>query len=990
MNKKDWQNPLFLQKGREKERAWYIPYPDLEQAMAGKKEQSRYYRLLNGMWDFCYFESVLDLTKEILHWDKLEVPSNWQLHGYDKPYYTNVNYPHPVDIPYVPDDNPCGIYRRTFVLSADDIKKDTYLVLEGVNSCFYLYINGQEIGYSQGSHIPAEFNLTPYVKEGENEIAAVVLKWCDGSYLEDQDFFRLSGIFRDVYLLFRDHSHIQDVEIKADCRKLDIHVTTKTAEGENLPVYAALYDGERLIERKEVMDGTVQFVPDSVKLWTAETPYLYKVIFEAGSELIPVRTGFREVSVKENGALCINGVEVKLKGVNHHDTHPTKGHVLSEEDIRKDLYCMKQLNINTIRTSHYPPSPVFLEMCDELGFYVVDEADIEMHGFITANTEGWYHVYDKTWPTDHPDWGEALLERVRRMIERDKNHPCIFMWSLGNESGYGVHYDEMSRWVHERDNSRLLHYEGANPAGNPPTVDVCSHMYNSFGFLEKEAHSEDKRPLFLCEYSHSMGNGPGDIHDYWELFYQYPRLIGGCIWEWTDHVVNIDGKQYYGGDFGEETHDHNFCADGLVFSDRTFKAGSLEAKYCYQYFHAEAKDAESGDFIITNRHDFVTLEHSVISWKLESDGVVLASGKIESNLEPHKTEVVTLPYDLPKQCALGCYLTFSVTQKEDTPWAPAGYETAMVQIPMPVEVVSNPVSLPESICLVEADDWYVTVTAGEDIRYVFDARHGLLESVEKRGIKMMAAPAKPGVWRAPTDNDRHIRFRWGLYSDNTGSWNLNRIHHKCYEFSWNRRENGDVAILVKASLAGVARYPAIRYEAEYVIDARGVLTTSIQAKVHEKAIWLPRFGMDFVLPTEMEQMEYFGMGPYENYMDLCHHVTAGWYQSSAAKEYVPYVVPQEHGNHTKVKYLKVTDSQGRGLVFETDQTFECMVSHYSGLELTEAAHGFELKEPKATYVRVDYRVSGIGSNSCGGEFKDIYKVNEKEIGYTYRMYPVLS
>lgn len=998
MKRTDWQDPTFLHKGREKERAYFLPYQDLDTALKDCKEQSDAYKLLNGIWDFKYYDTVFDAEEVIDQWDSIPVPSNWQMHGYDKPYYTNVNYPHPVDPPYVPDDNPCGVYKTVFRMDDKWMEKETYLVLEGVNSCFYLYVNGIEIGYSQGSHMPAEFQITPYLKQGDNQLMVKVLKWCDGSYLEDQDFFRLSGIFRDVYLLSRCKAHVQDIQIYSDLSKVAVQIKREEADRgkEEVSVWGSLYDGTVLIEKKPVLSDTVVFTVANAKPWTAETPNLYTLILQMADEYIPVQVGFRTIAVSGSGELLINGTPVKLKGVNHHDTHPTKGHVMSGEDIHKDLIAMKQLNINTIRTSHYPPASEFLKLCNQYGFYVVDEADLEMHGFVSKVT-GWeYKAYAKDWLTDNPLWEEALLERIRRMVERDKNHPCIIMWSLGNESGYGSHYDKMCEWIKSRDRARLIHNERANMVDNPSCVDVVSYMYMDIQTLEKEGVSEDKRPYFLCEYSHAMGNGPGDVKDYVDAFYRYPRLIGGCIWEWADHTVQKEDRYYYGGDFEEATHDGNFCVDGLVFADRSFKAGSLEAKAAYQQIKAEFINSTCGELTITNLHDFTNLKEYGLKWKLVLDGETMNGGEFIVDLEPHQSKKLLLGYKLPDSCELGCYLDITLVRRNNCQWAEAGYEAAMVQLALPevqtldwfYEADLNCSEATKRNCRIEENENILKVYCCDTVRYCFDKNKGNLLGIWSKGENLLEEAAKITAWRAPTDNDRHIKYRWGIFTDNISGWNLNRLFHKCYQAEWKESEDGTIVIVVKGSLAGVAREPFARYEACYTIDSFGYLKVDMEVKIHEDCVWLPRFGFEFNLPEDMEDIEYYGKGPYENYIDMCHHVKMGRFSSTVRDEYVPYIMPQEHGNHTNVKYLKVFNEKGSGLEFFSEQGFECNVSHYSSEQLTRAMHNHELESGKNTIVRVDYKVSGIGSHSCGPELIEKYRFNEKEFRFSFGIHTI--
>ena len=975
MDSSQWQNPEFLQIGREKERAYYIPYDTEESAKSGVKRNSRWFKSLNGNWDFKYFEKYIDVPDEITEWDTLAVPANWQLNGYGKPGYTNVNYPFPVDLPFVPDENPCGVYRKFITIPDEWAKRETYIMFEGVESCFYLYVNGKEIGYSQGSHLPSEFNITKYLEKGENEITVKVLKWCDGSYIEDQDCFRYTGIFREVYLLSRSIGHIRDFSISTDLTDLEISTDFKDV------FKACLYDGDKLIEEKEVK-GNASFKVKNAKQWTAETPYLYTLIIEVNGEYIPQKVGFRTIAVSELGELLINGVPVKLKGINHHDTHPVLGHVTPCESMYKDLVLMKELNINCVRTSHYPPHPEFLCMCDELGFYVVDETDIEMHGFGGKIPCQFYDPYNPEWPTDLPEWKEAFLERMRRMVERDKNHPCIVMWSLGNESSYGRNHDAMIEWVKSKNMPQLVHYEGATSIDNKCDVDVVSYMYPSFDAYERHAQNEDKRPLFMCEYSHSMGNGPGDLFDYWDIIWKYPKLIGGCIWEWADHAVLVDGVYKYGGDFGELTHDGNFCADGLVLADRTIKAGTLEAKACYQYIKTEPVDLKKGVFRINNRYDFTNLSKYVLLWNIEKDGDIIEKGAKICDIEPHKSAEIKLDYKLPKSCELGCHINFNLMDGER--------ELSTEQFELPVKITEAAAKdAAGTVSVEETKAEYVVF--GMDFCYNFSKLYGNFTSIVKNGTKMLSAPAKLTLWRAPTDNDIGVKIKWGRYNDL--GWNFNKLFSKVYKCEMTENSGKAVEFTVSGSLAGVSRFTAVRYTAKYRVNAGGVINVSLDAEITDEVlndgVFLPRFGYEFTMPNENEYINYYAKGPYENYVDLCHHAGVGRYSSTVTDEYFPYVMPQEHGNHTGAKELNVYNEIGVGLSFKSKNNFEFNTSHYTSDNLTEAKHTDEITPSGNTIVRIDYRVSGIGSNSCGYPLLEQYRLKDKNIHMDFTIEPLV-
>ena len=933
-----------LSEKREPQRAYYIPYDSLEKALAGDRSQSKFYRLLNGEWDFSFYERDIDVPEKIDFTDKIPVPSCWQLQGYEKPIYTNVNYPHPVDPPYVPDENPCGVYRRFFTLDRDWSERETYIVFEGVSSCVSVYVNGEFAGYSQGSHLQSEFNITDYVKEGENEIVAKVLKWCSGSYLEDQDFFRFNGIFRDVYLLSREQGHITDIDVSADTE--NIYVSADNYE---------IFDAD-----KKPCDLSAPV------LWNAENPYLYTVVVYGKTEFIPIRIGMRDIKISDKYELLINGTSVKLKGVNHHDTDAEKGWYMTDADIRRDLEKMKELNINTVRTSHYPPTPEFLNMCDELGLYVIDETDIEIHGFATR--EGMYK-YDDTvkpddWINNLPEWENAFVERAVRMVERDKNHASIIMWSTGNESGHGINHRKMIDRIRNRDSSRLVHCEDASREHHFDIPDVYSRMYPSLEDIESNMLNQKilQHPVFLCEFSHAMGNGPGDVHDYVELMYKYPKFIGGCIWEWADHTVIENGVGKYGGDFGEITNDKNFCCDGLVFHDRSFKAGSLNTKYSYQNFASEYKD---GKLTVTNRYDFTNLSKFTFKAVLESDGKVISEAELNINAEPHETVEIEVPFSLDEKCEMGLYLT--LYQYEN------GFERGFVQ--HEIESLKAPVELDSEFDGLKEDDKYIYAEAG-NVSYVFSKLYGSFVSIKKNGAETLCAPVRLTAWRAPTDNDRHVKFSWGLFEDNQSAENLNKLFNKVYSVTVNENR-----IEVNASLAGVSRRPFLRYTASYEFFANGTVKVDLTGHYADTLMFkfLPRLGFEFTIDKENDSFSYYGMGDGENYCDMHYHAKIGRFESNAEREYVNYIMPQEHGNHIRTKML----AMGCGLEFIADSEFEFNVSQYTSEALTTAMHTDELKKNGKTNLRIDYKVSGIGSQSCGPELREEYRLKPEDFEFTF-------
>lgn len=937
---RNYESKSFIGENREPQRSYYIPYESMEKALAGDRFSSAYYRLLNGTWRFSYFDREIDVPKEIQAWDLIDVPSNWQMRGYDQPEYQNINYPYPVDPPFVPDDNPCGIYEREFELEEDWCEKETYVVFEGVGSCMFLFVNGNYVGSTVGSHLQAEFDLTKYVHPGKNTITAKVLKWCAGSYLEDQDFYRLSGIFRDVYLLSREIGHIRDIEIKADTKTITV----------NQPDYE-IFDA----------DGKPADLSHPI-LWNAENPYLYTVVVKGKSEFIPVKVGMREIAVSDRFELLVNGVSVILKGINHHDTHPENGYAMSDSFIRRELLLMKSLNINTIRTSHYPPTPELLNLCDEMGFYVVDETDLETHGFSSRNADMPGYDADPIWPCFDPEWEPAFLDRMQRMVERDKNHPCIIMWSTGNESNHGENHMSMIRWTRERDSSRLIHCEDASRAGLSDHADVYSMMYPPVSDIVDYAKDESKKqPYFLCEYAHAMGNGPGGLKEYIDAFYTYPKLIGGCIWEWADHTASKNGIYQYGGDFRERVHASNFCNDGLVFADRTLKAGSLNAKYLYQNF-ASALDGTT--LTLTNRFDFTNLNKYTLEISVLEDERVVWEKIFSPDIAPHAS--AEIPIEVPAlSCRFGGYVNVSLKN-------PDGEEIGFVQHTLKADAPKITAAAP---LLPEQEDDTRIYFRGDGFYYVFNKHYGVLERMEKNGKEQLAERMKLTVWRAPTDNDRNIKKKWGtfLIPDEDRAENYNRLCTKVYDCSLS--EN---TITVKASLAGISRLPFLRYEASYTFFADGMIRVSLSGK-RMPTTYLPRLGFEITSPAVNDGFTYFGMGSGENYCDCSAHAKMGRYHSTARDEYVPYILPQEHGNHTRTKYLEM-DS---GLTVLTDSEFEFAVSEYTAEALTEAMHTNELVKNGRTNIRIDYKVSGLGTNSCGPELAEEYRLNEQDISFDF-------
>lgn len=937
-----YENPEKTSENREKPRSYYIP------------EGVSKYTLLNGNWKFKYFERDIDYTENISEWDTIPVPSCWQLYGYDNPNYSNVCYPYPCDQPYVPDDNPCGVYEREFDI--EETVGKHYFVFEGVSSCAFLYINGQYVGFTQGSHLQAEFDITDFVVKGTNTVRVKVLKWCCGSYLEDQDFLRFNGIFRDCYLLQRPNDHIKDVFITASKNDMSIKFDG-TAK-------ISIFESDKKIFDNQITDELV-FAPEKPILWNAEKPFLYDVVLERNGEIIKFKVGLRSISVSDKNEFLINDVPVKLLGVNHHDTTKYNGWCMTKEEIKKDLELMKELNMNCIRTSHYPPHPYLVELCDELGFYVVLESDLECHGFTQRVPGGrQYDTESGEWPTTLPEWRNELIERMERAVEYFKCFSSVVMWSTSNESGYGTNLKAMIDWARDRDGSRLIHCCEASLKGQYDP-DSYSRMYLSLADLEAAVHNEEINcPIFLCEYAHAMGNGPGDVWYYRELFDKYPSLIGGCVWEWADHVVvDENGVQRYGGDFKNElTHDLNFCCDGLVFADRTFKAGTLEVKAAYQPMKTTFND---GVLHISNHYDFTDFNECEIAYYIECDGNKVFEKELKLSCLPHSSlDIAVEKLDL--ECEFGAFITTVLTRN--------GKIVAKTQHEYPSKIKERQNN--HALAKLTEDELNLYVN-GDGFNYIFSKHYGCFTSMIVDGKEQLDGLTRLSVFKAPTDNERIIRNKW-MHPNIWQGENLNASFYKVYDCSV-----ADGEIKVTGSIAGVSRQPVVKYIATYKILENGEIEVSLNANVREDAEWLPRLGFEFELSGQTKDFSYFGRGPIENYCDMHHAALKGMYSSNVDREYVEYARPQEHGNHFDTKSLKI------GKLCFSGESFEFNVSKYSIRAIYDAWHTDELKEDGKTHLRIDYKVSGIGSASCGPALNEKFRLKEKEIEFSFKIAPIV-
>ena len=1013
----DWENPHLLQRNREPARATLLPYADEASALNGERGTSPFFLLLSGEWSFCYGPSPHDAPEDFYRdsfdasqWDTIPVPSNWQMHGYGRPNYTNVTYPYPVDPPRVPQDNPVGCYRREFIVPEDWTGHQVFLNFDGVNSAFYVWVNGQMVGYSQGAHLPSEFNITSYLRPGKNLLAVRVYQWSDGAYLEDQDFWRLNGIFRDVSLIATPNVYVRDVSVHA-------RLTNEYADG-NLRVRAALKndgneigegyrvsahlvnaDGETIVEQALTASARVDAGQEiwldaeaSIKnpsKWTAETPNLYTllVILEKTSqvsetcEVLAVKVGFRTVEVRDQ-RLLVNGQWVKLKGVNRHDTHPDFGHAVPYESMLRDITLMKQHNVNTVRTSHYPNDPRWLDLCDRYGLYVVDEADLETHGF---------GYTDINRLSNDPEWEPAYLDRAERLVERDKNHPSIIFWSLGNESGYGVNHDAMSAWIRAHDDSRLIHYEGAQYARN--VVDVVSQMYPRVDHLIEQGQvTDDPRPYFMCEYAHAMGNGPGNLKEYWEAIYAHPRLIGGCVWEWVDHSIRRrlpDGREWfaYGGDFDDHPNDGNFCIDGLNFPDRIPHTGLIEYKKIIEPVKVEAVDLAAGRLRVHNRYDFLSLGHLNIAWNVTRDGEVIEEGDLpQLETPPHGATAISLPFSLPKgQPGVTYHLNVFFTLARSTPWAARGFEVAWAQFELPTKHVPSPVVQVSAMPALRVNDMRnVIEVEGEDFEIVFDRWTGTIAAWEHSGIDLLAAGPRLQVWRAPTDNDVHIARDWRKAG-------YDRLMQRIDRAAVTAEATGAVRIEVDALLNAHGVTTCFDCRHVYTIYGTGdviVQTALTPASAPQAPLpVLPRVALQMRLPAQFDRLTWFGRGPHESYIDRKESARFGLYSGSVDEQFVPYIFPQENGLKSDALWASVTNRRGMGLLVIGMPAINVAAHHYTTEDLAQAGHTHELTKLDETVLTLDYRHNGLGSNSCGPAPLAQYLLQPEPMSFSVRLTP---
>ena len=994
-----YNNLSLVSENRQPARAYYVPARNVDCAKMPRENNNESYCSLCGEWGFQYYESPMDLPDSFENYkpqETIPVPSCFECYGYGQIQYTNINYPFPYNPPYTLSKNPVGVYTRDFIRPQGD---RIYIVLEGVSSYFELFINGVYVGMSRGSHLTSEFEITDFLNFQKNNITVAVYAWNCESYLEDQDCFRFHGIFREVYLLSRPQNHLRDLFIKPQPNG-EILIECDFV-GKILPLEINIFDTN---------GKPVHKIENPLK-WSAEKPYLYGVLIKAGEEYIYKTVGFKTVGTSEKGEFLVNGVPVKLKGVNRHDSNPKYGYCTTVEDMLTDVRLMKQHNINCIRTSHYPNDPRFLEICDREGMYIIDECDQETHGVEAA--VGFCSLKSIEEMADNPKWLPSYMDRIERMVERDKNATSVIWWSLGNEGQFGENHRKMAEYVRARDPQRLVHYERtAFPDKSynvpiDPCVDVISRFYTGLENLRKIGEdTQEKRPYFLGEYAHAMGLGPGELEDYWSLIYAYPRLIGGCVWEWCDHAVETKLKNgetgyLYGGDNGEFPHDGNFCCDGLVFPNRTPSTGLLEYKKVLEPCHIECKDAKKGIFEISNRYDFTDLSDFDFTYNIMCDGIELMNDAFSVSLEPHSKTEIHLPYSLPQSCNYGTYIEIYMTAKANTGWCKKGHEIAFYQHELPVQK-SSP-KKPNSKCMAKHEKMlvtykkrYIKVSQGKS-EYTFDLVLGSLCSYSKDGKELLMRPSKLIIWRALTDNDIAMKEKW-----------LSEFFHKAFfnVYSYETVEKANsFSVSFNGAIGPNSRIPIYEASLCYTVS-NGELKTAIHAKRNKIAALnrthteettldlnekkpldeVPRFGVRFALNEELENIEYFGMGDRECYADFKAHAKMGLYRSTVTKEYEPYIRPQECGNHLKTQYLLLSDNIGNSAVkFSGLPSFDFSALHFTVEELDRKQHAFELQKSNTTEVLICYKNRGVGSSSCGPDLSERYCVNDSEISFEFLM-----
>jgi beta-galactosidase len=996
----EWNNnPDIFQLNRMPAHTTFMPYHTVEEALKGERTESGYYKSLNGQWKFSFAENPDQRIKEFYEqdydassWDEIKVPSHWQFQGYDYPHYTNRIYPwegkEDIQPPFAPVNyNPVGSYIRTFTIPESWDGSPVYLSFQGVESAFYVWVNGDLVGYSEDTFTPAEFDITPYLIDGENKLAVEVYRWCDASWLEDQDFWRLSGIFRDVYLYSAPNVHIYDFSVVTELDKqyedamfkIKAKITNYDQRAHSkMTLEAILYDRSNhtifdkpLTMEVQLEDGGSSCEVQTDRLvkkphkWSAESPDLYVLVLVLKDEhgeiahTASCKVGFRSFEIKD-GLMCINGEPISFKGVNRHEFHCDRGRSVTYEDMVHDIVLMKKHNINAVRTSHYPNHPLWYDLCDEYGLYVVDEANLETHGT-------WKYGQKEEGgaiPGSKPEWTDNVLDRCRSMLKRDKNHPSVIIWSLGNESFGGDNFIKMHDYLKEADPTRIVHYEGIHHyRASEAASDIESRMYTKIEDVEKYALNDPKKPFIICEYSHAMGNSCGNLFKYWELFDRYPILQGAFIWDWRDQAIRTttaDGVSYlaYGGDFGDTPNDGTFCGNGLIFADGAVSPKIYEVKRCYQNVKMEAIDLQKGKIRLVNKNLFISLGQYSLMWQIDRNGETIAQGQSVYEVPPKASLEITLPYILPAQCEASeeYYLTVSLVSREDTKWAEKGHEVAFEQFRLPVE--SAPAEERNGCPDLEAKESDATlILSGSDFTVSFNKTNGTLTSYRYKGVELIEQGPVPNFWRASIENDRGNKL-----PDRCATWRkagADRELKACHAEISNTRAEIRAEFVLPTTELSICKVL-------YTVYGDGEIKVEQQLDPGSNLPEIPEIGMMFTMNAAFENLRWYGQGPHENHWDRATGSRLGIYEGKVEEQYVPYLRPQECGNKTEVRWATLINDKGLGLKITGAPTVELNALPYTPEELESYDHVYKLPKSPHVAVRVNFRQMGVGGDNSWG------------------------
>ncbi|WP_164690281.1 beta-galactosidase subunit alpha [Paraclostridium sordellii] len=1000
-----WENIHIDGINRLDARAHFLSFPSKKLALIGEKKYTHNYKNLNGSWKFLFLDapeySPEGFYKEEYNtdnWNNIIVPGNWQLQGYGKMHYSDLWYNFPINPPYVPTENPTGIYKRNFTIDESWMGEKIILKFNGVDSSYNVWVNGKEVGYSKGARIQSEFDITEYVRCGNNECTVRVYQWSDGTYLEDQDMWWLSGIFRDVELYTEPTHGVEDITVVTDLdenyENAMLNVDLKFRNYDNQKVQFELLDNnkqvifEEIVEVKENLNFSKE-VKSPLK-WSAEEPNLYTLmisVYKDGEvvQVIPQRVGFRKIELKGE-VFTVNGVAIKFKGVNRHDYNPKNGRVVAKEEIEKDIILMKQHNINAVRTAHYPNSHYLYELCDEYGLYVIDETDLECHGFELTG--------DYAWISDDPDWELAHVSRIERMMKRDKNHPSILMWSLGNESSFGCNFKAMAKKCKDLDPTRILHYEGdfnvAEEDG--PVSEVYSTMYtwleHDNKLLMDKIINDIKKPHILCEYCHAMGNGPGNLREYQDLFYKYDKLQGGFIWEWFDHgihTVSENGEVYYryGGDFGDDPSNINFCIDGLIMPDRTVSPGLLEYKKVIEPAETSIVDLEKGILKVINRYDFRNLNTLELVYNIKEDDKVITSKRIEMpSVLGRETCEIKLPYNLnfPKTDGATYYLNISYVLKEDCDWAKAGHELATAQFELPIKTEKVKVTPKGSLEVIK--DHCTLVVKGENFKVDFDLVRGHILNITRDEYKLVEEGPRLNFWRAPIDNDMYV------VEDYKKKYFMHLMHEVVRNVEYKLEEN---ILTFKVDTINGTTNSAWHFKStyEYKVFGSGDILVNVSGipsgKIDTAPEMLPRIGLQMRVNKDLENVKYKGRGPGESYPDTKEANLFGVYENNIDGLFTNYVKPQENGNRSDCSWVSLRNDIGMSLMAIADDKFNFSASYYEDTDLEYAKHTIDLVKRDYIVFNIDYKQNAVGTNSCGQWQLDKYRCKFEQFNLQFRL-----